>query len=91
LENLLVVLVLGAPLLLAAWVFDKTRPWLDRKLEGRKIKLAPWTIAKNSPYLGGKWVLWTRTHGHDLNVQTIWTIFVFTVVGLFIAHALFSR
>jgi hypothetical protein len=75
---------------LAAWVLDKTLPWLDRKLEGRRIKLGPWKIYQESPHLGGKWVLRTRTHVYDLDVETIWTIFVFTVfglaaVGLFIA------
>jgi hypothetical protein len=72
----------------AAWVLDKTLPWLDRKLEKRKIKLGPWTIYKESPYLGSHWILSTRTHGYLLkNVAgNIWVIFVFTVAGLFIAY-----
>jgi hypothetical protein len=80
------MLVLAAPFFLIAWLVDKTLPWLDRKLEGRKIKLGPWKIAKQPPCLGGKWVLWTRTHGYDLNIDTVWTIFVFTVLGLFLAY-----
>jgi hypothetical protein len=84
---LLVAMILGP-----FWVFDKIIDWLDRKHERLKIKLGPWTIAKQIPQLGGKWVLWTRTHGHDLDdlmkiVMVVWPIFVF-VAGLFIAYAL---
>ena len=87
-SSLLGMLVLAAPLFLAAWVLDKTLPWLDRKLEGRKIKLGPWKIYKESPFLGGNWILSTRTHGYRLkNVAgNIWVIFCFAAVGLFLAY-----
>ena len=64
---------------------EATIIWLDRKLEGREIKLGPWRIAKDSPFLGGKCVLWTQTHGHDLK-KVVGIILVFAVIGLFIAY-----
>jgi hypothetical protein len=93
-EDLLWMLGLASPLFLVAWVVDKTTlPWLDRKLEGRKIKLGPWEIAKQDLFfLGSKWFLRTRTRSYELNLDTVWTIFVFTVfglaaIGLLIAYA----
>ena len=67
---------------------EATIIWLDRKLEGRKIKLGPWKIYKESPFLGGNWILSTRTHGYRLkNVAgNIWVIFCFAAVGLFLAY-----
>jgi len=85
----LVGLLVLVALFLAAWAIDKTLPWLDRKLEKRKIKLGPWTIYKESPYLGSHWILSTRTHGYLLkNVAgNIWLVLGVTVAGLIIVYA----